>query len=238
MTILLCGHGVMINMLWKLPFRIQKASILPFALLTGVLWIWRASACPHSPGGVESLKGKRWRMKKLNDGSSCCFFVGHFLQNCRFVPPKKTAASARSESVSSRSLLGYPACQQKHKLLSLFGTNWYLNSNHLWEAQPSFTMTGYPKLETFSKVIFPQKQQKVQLSLKALLSYGEFNRVHIFFLFNWNSYLEERLKPHWSAYSPHNHKSLCHRMVWAQLSRKRSSRHATGGVLVDCRDSR
>ena len=50
------------------------------------------------------FEGKKVEGEKLNDGSSCCFFVGHFLQNCRFVPPKKTAASARSKSVSSRSI--------------------------------------------------------------------------------------------------------------------------------------
>lgn len=46
-----------------------------------------------------------------------------------------------------------------------------------------------------------QKQQKVQLSLNPTLSFSAFT---YFVLFNWNSYLEERLKPHWSAYSSHH----------------------------------
>lgn len=94
-----------------LPLRFQKAQV---PLVTGVLWIWRASACPHTSGG-------------------------------------------------------------------------------LWGE----------KLETFcSKVmIFPSKATKSTAFLK---SYVEFNCFHIFCSFNWNSYLEERLKPHWSAYSSHH----------------------------------
>ena len=81
-----------------------------------------------------------------------------------------------------------------------------------------------------------QKQQKVQLSLNPTLSLIVFT---YFVLFNWNSYLEGKVETTLIRilFPPLDRNSFWHRMVWAQLYRKRSSRHANWVALVDCRDS-